>query len=107
MGSSKYCFHRVPLVEVNHCLPLESCVLQYCIVLRPLLSCQSGDRRKKNVSVLQRIGITDANNSVTPFAPSTRLTTYLDVQRCLEYLGYLGYSILAEQESQASAITGN
>jgi hypothetical protein len=35
-----------------------------------------------------------------------RLTTYLDVQRCLEYLGYLGYSILTEQESQASAITG-
>uniref|UniRef100_A0A9J8CD38 Ras homolog family member T1 n=1 Tax=Cyprinus carpio carpio TaxID=630221 RepID=A0A9J8CD38_CYPCA len=32
------------------------------------------------------------------------LTTYLDVQRCLEYLGYLGYSIIAEQESQASAI---
>lgn len=38
--------------------------------------------------------------------PGFRLTTYLDVQRCLEYLGYLGYSILTEQESQASAITG-
>ena len=35
-----------------------------------------------------------------------RLTTYLDVQRCLEYLGYLGYSIVAEQESQAAGITG-
>lgn len=35
-----------------------------------------------------------------------RLTTYLDVQRCLEYLGYLGYSIIQEQESQAAAITG-
>ncbi|XP_038632278.1 mitochondrial Rho GTPase 1-A isoform X2 [Scyliorhinus canicula] len=33
------------------------------------------------------------------------LTTYLDVQRCLEYLGYLGYSILREQESQAAAVT--
>ncbi|XP_048847309.1 mitochondrial Rho GTPase 1-A isoform X2 [Brienomyrus brachyistius] len=33
------------------------------------------------------------------------LTTYLDVQRCLEYLGYLGYSILCEQESQAAALT--
>ncbi|XP_078385186.1 mitochondrial Rho GTPase 1-A isoform X1 [Cetorhinus maximus] len=32
------------------------------------------------------------------------LTTYLDVQRCLEYLGYLGYSILREQESQAAAV---
>lgn len=35
-----------------------------------------------------------------------RLTTYLDVQRCLEYLGYLGFSIIAEQESQAVGITG-
>ncbi|XP_062389104.1 mitochondrial Rho GTPase 1-A isoform X2 [Sardina pilchardus] len=33
------------------------------------------------------------------------LTTYLDVQRCLEYLGYLGYSIINEQESQAASIT--
>uniref|UniRef100_A0A3B3YX43 Mitochondrial Rho GTPase n=1 Tax=Poecilia mexicana TaxID=48701 RepID=A0A3B3YX43_9TELE len=33
------------------------------------------------------------------------LTTYLDVQRSLEYLGYLGYSIICEQESQAAAIT--
>ncbi|XP_076149825.1 mitochondrial Rho GTPase 1b isoform X1 [Alosa pseudoharengus] len=33
------------------------------------------------------------------------LTTYLDVQRCLEYLGYLGYSIIAEQESQAAGMT--
>uniref|UniRef100_A0A4W3JUV0 Mitochondrial Rho GTPase n=1 Tax=Callorhinchus milii TaxID=7868 RepID=A0A4W3JUV0_CALMI len=33
------------------------------------------------------------------------LTTYLDVERCLEYLAYLGYSILTEQESQAAAIT--
>uniref|UniRef100_A0A8C4DQ54 Mitochondrial Rho GTPase n=1 Tax=Dicentrarchus labrax TaxID=13489 RepID=A0A8C4DQ54_DICLA len=33
------------------------------------------------------------------------LTTYLDVQRCLEYLGYLGYSIVAEQESHAAGIT--
>ncbi|KAL1779440.1 mitochondrial Rho GTPase 1 isoform X4 [Sigmodon hispidus] len=40
-----------------------------------------------------------------PWGPDWTLTTYLDVQRCLEYLGYLGYSILTEQESQASAIT--
>uniref|UniRef100_A0A674NSG1 Mitochondrial Rho GTPase n=1 Tax=Takifugu rubripes TaxID=31033 RepID=A0A674NSG1_TAKRU len=33
------------------------------------------------------------------------LTTYLDVQRSLEYLGYLGYSIIYEHESQAAAIT--
>ncbi|XP_051490557.1 mitochondrial Rho GTPase 1 isoform X3 [Apus apus] len=39
------------------------------------------------------------------FLSQWTLTTYLDVQRCLEYLGYLGYSILAEEESQASAIT--
>lgn len=37
---------------------------------------------------------------------SCRLTTYLDVQRSLEYLGYLGYSIIYEQESQAAAMTG-
>ncbi|NXD92785.1 MIRO1 GTPase, partial [Chaetorhynchus papuensis] len=39
----------------------------------------------------------------TPFVPSAIFFTYLDVQRCLEYLGFFWYSILAEQESQASA----
>ncbi|XP_064415179.1 mitochondrial Rho GTPase 2 isoform X2 [Latimeria chalumnae] len=33
------------------------------------------------------------------------LTAYLDVHRCMEYLGYLGYPILTEQESQTAAIT--
>ncbi|XP_078713265.1 mitochondrial Rho GTPase 1-like isoform X4 [Lampetra fluviatilis] len=33
------------------------------------------------------------------------LTAYLDVHRCLEYLGHLGYPLLADQPSQASAIT--
>ncbi|XP_066545053.1 mitochondrial Rho GTPase 2 [Amia ocellicauda] len=33
------------------------------------------------------------------------LTAYLDVHRCLEYLGYLGYPVLTEQESQTAAIT--
>uniref|UniRef100_A0A4W4ED46 Mitochondrial Rho GTPase n=1 Tax=Electrophorus electricus TaxID=8005 RepID=A0A4W4ED46_ELEEL len=33
------------------------------------------------------------------------LSAYLDVHRCLEYLGYLGYSTLMEQDSQTSAIT--
>ncbi|CAL1599235.1 unnamed protein product [Knipowitschia caucasica] len=33
------------------------------------------------------------------------LSAYLDVHRCLELLGYLGYPILTEQETQASAIT--
>lgn len=32
-------------------------------------------------------------------------SAYLDVHRCLEHLGYLGYPILMEQESQTSAIT--
>lgn len=31
--------------------------------------------------------------------------TYLDVRRCLEHLGYLGYPTLCEQDSQAHAIT--
>lgn len=34
------------------------------------------------------------------------LVTYLDVRRCLEHLGYLGYPTLCEQDSQAHAITG-
>ncbi|XP_036408265.1 mitochondrial Rho GTPase 2-like [Megalops cyprinoides] len=33
------------------------------------------------------------------------LAAYLDVHRCLEYLGYLGYPILSQQESQTAAIT--
>uniref|UniRef100_A0AAR2LYE1 Mitochondrial Rho GTPase 2 n=1 Tax=Pygocentrus nattereri TaxID=42514 RepID=A0AAR2LYE1_PYGNA len=33
------------------------------------------------------------------------LSAYLDVHRCLEYLGYLGYPILMEQDSQTSAVT--
>lgn len=36
-----------------------------------------------------------------------RLSAYLDVHRCLEHLGHLGYPILMERESQTSAITGN
>ncbi|XP_061425953.1 mitochondrial Rho GTPase 1-like isoform X1 [Lethenteron reissneri] len=32
------------------------------------------------------------------------LTAYLDVRHCLEYLGYLGYPLLTEQETQTSAI---
>uniref|UniRef100_UPI003AAF17B2 mitochondrial Rho GTPase 2 isoform X6 n=1 Tax=Centroberyx gerrardi TaxID=166262 RepID=UPI003AAF17B2 len=33
------------------------------------------------------------------------LSAYLDIHRCLEYLGYLGYPILTEQESQTAAVT--
>ncbi|XP_053410578.1 mitochondrial Rho GTPase 2 isoform X15 [Nycticebus coucang] len=33
------------------------------------------------------------------------LVTYLDVQRCLGHLGYLGYPTLCEEDSQARAIT--
>ncbi|KAK2855441.1 hypothetical protein Q7C36_007310 [Tachysurus vachellii] len=33
------------------------------------------------------------------------LSAYLGVHRCLEHLGYLGYPILMEQDSQTSAIT--
>lgn len=35
-----------------------------------------------------------------------RLSAYLDIHRCLEHLGYLGYPILTEQDSQTAAITG-
>uniref|UniRef100_A0A673A9R3 Ras homolog family member T1a n=1 Tax=Sphaeramia orbicularis TaxID=375764 RepID=A0A673A9R3_9TELE len=50
----------------------------------------------------------DVNNTVSQsfiLGLDYVLTTYLDVQRSLEYLGYLGYSIICEQESQAAAIT--
>uniref|UniRef100_A0A672FTB8 Mitochondrial Rho GTPase n=1 Tax=Salarias fasciatus TaxID=181472 RepID=A0A672FTB8_SALFA len=33
------------------------------------------------------------------------LSAYLDIHRCLEHLGYLGYPILTEQPSQTTAIT--
>uniref|UniRef100_A0A8U7MNJ9 Mitochondrial Rho GTPase n=1 Tax=Corvus moneduloides TaxID=1196302 RepID=A0A8U7MNJ9_CORMO len=33
------------------------------------------------------------------------LMAYLDVRRCLECLGYLGYPILSEQDSQSQALT--
>uniref|UniRef100_A0A8C8CJK1 Mitochondrial Rho GTPase n=1 Tax=Oncorhynchus tshawytscha TaxID=74940 RepID=A0A8C8CJK1_ONCTS len=33
------------------------------------------------------------------------LSAYLDIHRCLEYLGYLGYPILTEQDSQTTAVT--
>ncbi|MEQ2166324.1 hypothetical protein GOODEAATRI_026784 [Goodea atripinnis] len=34
-----------------------------------------------------------------------QLSAYLDIHRCLEHLGYLGYPILTEQASQTAAIT--
>ncbi|XP_054067048.1 mitochondrial Rho GTPase 2 isoform X4 [Rissa tridactyla] len=34
------------------------------------------------------------------------LVAYLDVRHCLECLGYLGYPILSEQDSQTQALTG-
>uniref|UniRef100_A0A7N8YE50 Mitochondrial Rho GTPase n=1 Tax=Mastacembelus armatus TaxID=205130 RepID=A0A7N8YE50_9TELE len=33
------------------------------------------------------------------------LSAYLDIHRCLEHLGYLGYPMITEQESQTSAVT--
>ncbi|KAL0984334.1 hypothetical protein UPYG_G00140140 [Umbra pygmaea] len=33
------------------------------------------------------------------------LAAYLDIHRCLEHLGYLGYPILTEQDSQTTAVT--
>ncbi|KAK5905811.1 hypothetical protein CgunFtcFv8_001733 [Champsocephalus gunnari] len=33
------------------------------------------------------------------------LSAYFDIHRCLEHLGYLGYPILTEQESQTAAVT--
>ncbi|XP_046887674.1 mitochondrial Rho GTPase 2 [Hypomesus transpacificus] len=33
------------------------------------------------------------------------LSAYVDVHRCLEYLGYLGYPVITEQDSQTAAVT--
>uniref|UniRef100_A0AAQ6AAJ7 Mitochondrial Rho GTPase 2 n=1 Tax=Amphiprion ocellaris TaxID=80972 RepID=A0AAQ6AAJ7_AMPOC len=33
------------------------------------------------------------------------LSAYLDIHRCLEHLGYLGFPLLTEQESQTAAVT--
>lgn len=41
-----------------------------------------------------------------PAPPALSLVTYVDVRRCLEHLGYLGYPTLCEQDSQAHAISG-
>uniref|UniRef100_A0AAY4AFZ2 Mitochondrial Rho GTPase n=1 Tax=Denticeps clupeoides TaxID=299321 RepID=A0AAY4AFZ2_9TELE len=43
--------------------------------------------------------------SLHAFICQWTLWAYLDVQRCMEYLGYLGYPILTDQESQTTAIT--
>ncbi|XP_029619782.1 mitochondrial Rho GTPase 2, partial [Salmo trutta] len=34
-----------------------------------------------------------------------QLSAYLDIHRCLEYLGYLGYPILTQQNTQTTAVT--
>lgn len=59
----------------------------------------------------------DVSTSLLPLPPppaafltdavprASSLVTYLDVQRCLKHLGYLGYPTLCEQDSQAQAIT--
>lgn len=41
-----------------------------------------------------------------PAPPALSLVAYMDVRRCLEHLGYLGYPTLCEQDSQAHAISG-
>lgn len=49
-----------------------------------------------------------ADNGLLPlhgFMCQWTLVAYLDVHRCLEHLGYLGYPILCEQDSQTQAIT--
>lgn len=61
------------------------------------------------VDVSLKLGILSSSNNFLLTVVHVclgRLTTYLDVQRSLEYLGYLGYSIIYEHESQAAAITG-
>ncbi|XP_051542609.1 mitochondrial Rho GTPase 2-like [Myxocyprinus asiaticus] len=57
-------------------------------------------------SVYSNIPITEENYISQPgYFCQWMLSAYLDVHRCLEHLGYLGYPILMEQDSQTSAIT--
>lgn len=90
-----------------------SLYLYSCIVKLTLIKCSVSGNNVSNTMSVNIIYIyiyiirCHMNVCVFKFAHVLfSLTTYLDVQRCLEYLGYLGYSIIAEQESQASAITG-
>ncbi|XP_032303605.1 mitochondrial Rho GTPase 2 isoform X5 [Coturnix japonica] len=58
-------------------------------------------------SLLQSCRTSSVSSPACPGALSstTRLTAYLDVRHCLECLGYLGYPILSEQDSQTQALT--
>ncbi|XP_031451195.1 mitochondrial Rho GTPase 2 isoform X4 [Phasianus colchicus] len=58
-------------------------------------------------SLLQSCRTSSVSSPACPGALSstTRLIAYLDVQHCLECLGYLGYPILSEQDSQTQALT--
>ncbi|XP_021267065.1 mitochondrial Rho GTPase 2 isoform X3 [Numida meleagris] len=58
-------------------------------------------------SLPQSCRTSSASSPACPGALSstTRLVAYLDVRQCLECLGYLGYPILSEQDSQTQALT--
>eukprot|EP00076_Gallus_gallus_P045354 XP_025010892.1 mitochondrial Rho GTPase 2 isoform X4 [Gallus gallus] len=58
-------------------------------------------------SLLQSCRTSSVSSPACPGALSstTRLIAYLDVRHCLECLGYLGYPILSEQDSQTQALT--
>ncbi|CAM4723878.1 hypothetical protein PO909_017454 [Leuciscus waleckii] len=57
-------------------------------------------------AVYSNVPLTDENYiSQHGYFCQWMLSAYLDVHRCLEHLGYLGYPILMERESQTSAIT--
>ncbi|XP_045639842.1 mitochondrial Rho GTPase 2 isoform X3 [Ursus americanus] len=61
-------------------------------------------RHETTWTILRRFGYGDTLE-LTPDYLVPPLVTYLDVRRCLEHLGYLGYPTLCEQDSQAHAIT--
>eukprot|EP00061_Rhincodon_typus_P015162 g42686.t1 len=61
-------------------------------------------RHETTWTVLRKFGYDD-NLELTDDYLHPQFTAYLDVHRCMEYLGYLGYTTIMEQESQTAAIT--
>ncbi|KAF2982021.1 hypothetical protein EK904_014089, partial [Melospiza melodia maxima] len=62
-------------------------------------------RHETTWTILRRFGYDDELELTDDYL-YPQLVAYLDVRHCLECLGYLGYPILSEQDSQTQALTG-
>ncbi|GCB64297.1 hypothetical protein scyTo_0014751 [Scyliorhinus torazame] len=61
-------------------------------------------RHETTWTVLRKFGYDDTLELTDDYLHPP-FTAYLDVHRCIEYFGYLGYTTIMEQESQTAAIT--